>query len=61
MIHVIEKAECFEQRWEFEFTESGFKHLDSCGFVMAVDSGEPLNPILEWHLSGLVCISAFLI
>ena len=61
VVHAIEKADCFEQEWSFDFTEAGFKHLDSGGAIVAVDSGEAFNPILERYGSGLVCISAFLI
>lgn len=61
VVHAIEEADCFEQWWGFEFTEAGLEHLDSCGSVMAVDSGEPLNPVFEGQVSGLVCVSAFLI
>ena len=30
------------------------------GAIVAVDSGQPLNPILERYGSGLICVSAYL-
>ena len=61
VIHAIEEADCFEEEWSFDFTEAGFKHLNSGGAIVAVDSGEAFNPILERYGSGLICVSAFLI
>lgn len=61
VVHAIEEPDCFEQRRGFELTEAGLEHLDSCGSVMAVDSGESLNPILERYGSGLVCVSTLLV
>ena len=57
--HAVEKADCFEQVWCLNFAEAGFKHLDSGGAIVAVDSGQSLNPILERYCPGLICISAF--
>ena len=57
----IEEADCFEEEWSFDFTEAGFKHLDSGGAIVPVDSGQSFNPVLERYGSGLVGIPAFLI
>ena len=61
VVHAIEKADCFEQWRGFELTEAGLEHLDSCGFVVPVCSGQSLNPAFERYLPGLICVSAFLI
>lgn len=61
VVHAIEKADCFEQEWCLNLAKAGFKHLNSGGAIVAVDSGEAFNPVLERYGSGLVCISAFLI
>lgn len=61
VIHAVEKAKCFGQWRSFKFAEAGLKHLDSCGAVVPMDSGEPLNPAFERYLPGFICVSAFLI
>ena len=60
-MYVIEEADCFEEEWSIDFTEAGFKHLDSGGAIVPVDSGQSFNPVLERYGSGLVGIPTFLI
>ena len=59
--HNQEEADCFEQGGACEFTEAGLKHLDSGGAIVAVNSGEAFNPVLERYWPGVICVSAFLI
>ena len=59
--HNQEEADCFEEAGACLFAEAGFKHLDSGGEIVPVDSGEAFNPVLERYISGLICIPAFLI